>query len=174
MTSNYAKIAGFLLAIALIFGALYGAYHHGQTMANAEWQEKWNARDTADQAAALANETVERAKEQERQNSINKVVTSGQQLLDAAQAALDSSHASDDSLRATADDLASRLAASQASGNSCTAAASKAAARAAVVLADVFKRADQRAVDLANYADQSHIRGVTCEQAFDALSKQGE
>jgi len=44
--------------------------------------------------------------------------------------------------RPPADTIAARLAASEASGNSCTAAASKAASRAAVVLADVLKRAD--------------------------------
>lgn len=163
------RIAPYVIVLALVAGALYGAYHHGQTLANAEWQAKWNDRDTADKAAALVNENVERAKEQERQLSINKVVESGQQLLDAAQATLNASHAPDDRLRATADDLARRLAASQASGNSCIAAASKAAARAAVVLADVLKRADQRAGDLANYADQSHVRGVTCEAAYGSL-----
>ena len=61
------------------------------------------------------------------------------------------------------------VAASEASGSSCTAAASKAAARAAAVLADVFTRADQRAGDLAAFADQARARGLTCEQAYDGL-----
>ncbi|WP_248769050.1 DUF2514 family protein [Pseudomonas sp. MWU12-2345] len=169
MTSIYARLAGFLLAVALIFGALFGAYHHGQTLANAEWQTKWDARDTADKTAALVNENVERAKEQERQLSINKVVQSGQQLLDAANAAVAASHASDNSLRATADDLAARLAASEASGNSCTAAAGKAAAHAARVLADVLKLADERAGILAADADQARARGLTCEAGYDAV-----
>ncbi|MDY7564171.1 DUF2514 family protein [Pseudomonas sp. RTC3] len=39
------------------------------------------------------------------------------------------------------------------------------------MLADMFKRADRRAADLAGYADQSHARGVTCEQAFDGVGK---
>jgi putative chitinase len=38
-------------------------------------------------------------------------------------------------------------------------------AKASAVLADVLKRADQRAGDLAGYADQSHTRGVTCGQS---------
>lgn len=171
MTSIYLKAGAILLLLALVGGALFGAYHHGETLANADWQAKWNDRDTRDAAAALANETAERAKEQERQLSINKVVQSGQQLLDAAQAAANASRASDDSLRATADDLANRLAASQASGNSCTAASSKAAAHAARVLADVFKLADKAAGTMAGVADQARVRGSTCEQAFDALTK---
>lgn len=50
-------------------------------------------------------------------------------------------------------------------------AASAAATRAAMVLADVLKRADQRAGDLAEVADQARARGVTCEQAYEALAK---
>jgi hypothetical protein len=37
------------------------------------------------------------------------------------------------------------------------------------VLADVFKRADQRAGDLAAIADQARARGLTCEQAYLSL-----
>ncbi|PAM81011.1 hypothetical protein CES87_28095 [Pseudomonas sp. ERMR1:02] len=47
----------------------------------------------------------------------------------------------------------------------------KAAARAAMVLADVLKRADQRAGDLAEVADQARGRGMTCEQAYDGIAK---
>ncbi len=65
--------------------------------------------------------------------------------------------------------LAARLATSEASGNSCTAAASKATARAAMVLADVLKRADERAGNLVEYAEQSRGRGVTCEPAYDGI-----
>ena len=57
----------------------------------------------------------------------------------------------------------------QCRSNSCTVAASKAATRAAMVLADVLKRADQRAGDLAATADQARARGMTCEKAYDAL-----
>jgi hypothetical protein len=74
MTSIYAKVGGFLLAILLVFGALYGAYHHGETLANAEWQAKWDDRDARDAAAVATNEATERDKEQARQQSINKVM----------------------------------------------------------------------------------------------------
>ncbi|MDY7559982.1 DUF2514 family protein [Pseudomonas sp. CCC3.2] len=171
MISIYAKVGAFLLAILLVFGALYGAYHHGETLANAEWQAKWNDRDTKDAAAALANETTQRDLEQARQHSINKAIENGQQSIDKATSDAADANAHADSLRGAVDQLTGRLAASEASGNSCATAASKAATRAAVVLADVFKRADQRAGDLAGYADQSHARGVTCEQALDGLTK---
>jgi len=44
-------------------------------------------------------------------------------------------------------------------------------ARAAMVLADVLKRADQRAGDLAEVADQARARGMTCEQAYEGIAK---
>ncbi|MGH8384914.1 MAG: DUF2514 family protein [Pseudomonas sp.] len=37
------------------------------------------------------------------------------------------------------------------------------------MLADVFKRADQRAGELAAVADQARARGVTCELIYNAL-----
>ena len=134
-------------------------------------QVRWNDRNTLDAKALAANESAERAREQARQLSINKAIQDGQHTIDQATADAAAARASADSLRGAADNLAARLSASEASGNSCTAAASKAAASAAMVLADVLKRADERAGDLAEIADQARARGVTCEQAYDEISK---
>jgi hypothetical protein len=38
-----------------------------------------------------------------------------------------------------------------------------------MVVADVFKRADQRASWM-QLADQARARGLTCEQAYDAIA----
>ncbi len=102
---------------------------------------------------------------------MNKVIQNGQSLIDTATAAVASANRESDRLRDASDSVAHRFAASQGSGNSCTTAASQAAARAVMVFADLFKRANQRAGNLAGFADQSHARGVTCEQAFDGLGK---
>ena len=99
------------------------------------------------------------------------MIQDGQKLIDKATADAATARASADGLRGAADALAARLAASQAGGNSCTAATSAAATRAVMVFADVLKRADQRAGDLAADADQSRSRGVTCERAYDGLGK---
>ena len=119
--------------------------------------------------AKALNEAAERAREQTRQLSITKAVQYGQRIIDQATTDAAAARASADGVQLVADNLARRLAASETSGNSCTAAASKAVAHAAAVLADVFKRADQRAGDLAAIADQARIRGLTCEQAYDGL-----
>jgi hypothetical protein len=155
--------------VALMVGMLFGAYHHGVRVTNGEWQMQWNARDTRDALAKAENEASVRAQEQAYQQSINKAVQDGQRIIDQATTDAAAARTSADSLRGAADSLAARLATSETSGNSCTAAASKAATRAAMVLADVLKRADQRAGDLAEVADQARARGLTCETAFDKL-----
>lgn len=171
MNPFWLKILPYIAALLLVAGVLFGAYHHGATVTNDEWQAKWSERDARDEVAQAANEAAERTKEQSRQQAINKVVQNGQALIDTAAAAVTAANRESDRLRSAADGLASRIAASQAGGNSCTAAASAAATRAVMVLADVLKRADQRAGDLATVADQARARGLTCEQVYDALGK---
>ncbi|MEJ8867235.1 DUF2514 family protein [Pseudomonas jessenii] len=169
--TTYLKSGAVLLLIAMVLGALFGAYHHGVTVTDEKWQSEWSARDTRDAEAMALNEAAERTKEQAYQQSINKAVQDGQQIIDQATADAATARASADSLRGAADNLARRLAASEASGHSCTAATSQAAARTAAVLADVFKRADQRAGDLAAIADQARTRGLTCQQAYISLEE---
>ncbi|MDP9514637.1 DUF2514 family protein [Pseudomonas protegens] len=159
--------AGVLL---LVIASYWGVYQHGLSVKDGEWQARWAVRDAGDKQAWGLAEAEERNKEQARQNSINKVVQDGQRKIDSAVADAVTARTAAGSLQRTVDDLAERLKRT-ASSNSCTAAASAAATRAALVLADVFKRADQRAGDLAADADQSRSRGVTCEQAYDGLVK---
>jgi hypothetical protein len=169
MTSIWLRLLPYIAALGLVAGALFGVYHHGVSVTNATCKAESSARDTLDAEARAANEAAARAKEQAYQQSINKAVQDGQRIIDQATTDAVTARASAVGLRGAADAIASRLAASEASGNSCTAAASKAAAHNAMVLADVLKRADQRAGDLAEAADQARARGVTCERAYDAL-----
>ncbi|WP_447763891.1 DUF2514 family protein [Pseudomonas reinekei] len=170
MSALLLRFLPYIAAVVLVAGALFGAYHHGVTVTDGKWQSEWNARDARDEAAKADYEASERENEQARQQSINKAIQDGQQIIDQATADADAARASADGLRGAVDDLASRLAYSEASVNSCTSASGKAATRAAMVLADVLKRADQRAGDLASVADQARARGVTCERSYDALS----
>lgn len=169
--TGYLKAGAILLLVALAAGALFGAYHQGLSVKDAEWQKEWSARDTRDADAKLTNETAERTKEQARQQSINKAIQDGQRTIDQAVADAAAARATADGVQLAADDLARRLSTSKSSGHSCTTAASQAATRAVMVLADVFKRADQRSGELAADADQSRGRGVTCEQAYISLGE---
>lgn len=169
--SIWPRVLPYIAAIALFAATLLGAYHHGLSVKDDEWQKKWNARDTADAKAKAVNEASARALEHSYQHSIDKAVQDGQRTIDQLTADAVTARASADSLRGAADKLAARLASSQSGGNSCTAATSAAASRAVMVLADVLKRADQRAGDLAAAADQARARGVTCEQAYGGLTR---
>lgn len=171
MNAILLKALPYIAAVLLALGVLYGAYHHGVSTTNATWQAEWSARDTRDAQAKEQNEAAARATEQAWQLKLDKVTEDGQHAIDQATGDAAAALASADSLRGAADSLASRLAASQAGGHSCTAAASAAATRAVVVLADVLKRSDERSGNLAGYADQSRSRGLTCTQAYDALGK---
>lgn len=155
----------------MVLGALFGAYHHGVTVTDEKWQSEWNDRDTRDAEARALNEATERTKEQAYQQSINKAAQDGQRNIDQAMADAAAARAAADGVQLVADNLARRLAASEASGNSCTAAASQTATHAAMVLANVFKRADQRTGDLAAIADQARTRELTCEQVHEGLSR---
>jgi hypothetical protein len=168
--SIWLRFLPYIAAVLLALGALYGAYRHGVSVTDATWQAQWAERDTRDATAKADNESAQRVIEQTRQLSMNKAIQDGQRTLDQATADAANARAAADSLRGEADKLAARLAASQAGGHSCTAATSAAATRAIMVFADVLKRADERAGDLAGYAQDSHARGVTCQQAYGALS----
>lgn len=164
------RILPYIAAVLLVLGALYGAFHHGVSVTDAKWQAQWAERDTRDATAKAENESAARAREQAYQLSINKVVQDGQRTIDQLTADAAAERASRNGVQLEADKLAARLAASQASGHSCTAATSAAATRAVMVLADVFKRADERAGDLAGYAQDSHARGVTCQKAYESIA----
>ena len=155
-------------ALLLILASCWGIYQHGRSVESAEWQIRWAVRDAGDKQAWAIDERAERDKEQARQNSINKAVQDGQRKIDSAVADAVTARATAGSLQRAVDDLTERLKRT-ASSNSCTAAASAAATRATLVFAELFKRADARAGDLAADADQSRSRGVTCEQAYDGL-----
>ena len=156
-------------ALLLICGALFGAYYRGVTATSDYWIAKWSERDSRDRVAQSVNEAAERAKEQSHQRAILKAVKNGKVLLHKADTAAADAKRESDRLRITADSLANRISDSQASSNSGATSASQAATRAVVVLTDVFKRAENRAGQLAQEADKSRSRGVSCEQAFKGL-----
>lgn len=171
MNAILLRVLPYIAAVLLVLGALYGAFHHGVSVTDTTWQSRWSARDTLDATAKAENESAARAREQAYQLSINKVVQDGQRTIDQLTADAAAERASRNGVQLEADELAARLAASQAGVHSCTAATSAAATRAIMVLANVFKRADERAGDLAGYADQIHARGMICQQAYGVLAK---
>ena len=163
------KLFPYLLAVGLVFSALFGAYWYGGSVEKTKWEVKEAKRNTDDTAARLAAENKARELELAYSIANQKVAADGQQQIDSIKVLLDSANAKSTSVQQRADQLANKLASSSRGLNSCTAAASKAAADTARVLADVFSMADSAAGVLAEAAEQARTRGLTCEKAYDSL-----
>lgn len=144
-------------ALALSFGA-------GFKLADHNWTTKWAdaERDAAQEQRRAVAEAVatyrSRVTELERVNDDTK-----QKLADAFNAARNADaesarlqHALDDYLRRSS---AKHCATSTTSERA-------AAATDQLVLAELFRRADKRAGELAAIADDSRIRGLACEAAY--------
>lgn len=118
-----------------------------------------------EQAARAALEAA-RAQEQRRQRQINEVRDDAQDRIKAAldDAALAASTA--DSLQRQVD----RLLAGRRACDTSIAQGSATAGDLTRVLAELRRRADQRAGELARAADASRIAGQACERAYDALA----
>lgn len=158
-----------LALIAVLIGGYSSGYQHGADSADATWQSKWDAHALADSEATRIADAAERTKEQAHQQAMNKVIQDGQKTIDSAVADARAHADATRSLYNTVDHLTGALADSEASGSACATSASKAAAKASRVLADVFKLADQAAGTMAATADQAMTRGSLCERAYDAL-----
>ncbi|MBG6289542.1 DUF2514 family protein [Pseudomonas nitroreducens] len=156
-----------LLCALALFLAAAGGWHEGRARMDATWQARWDQHAKADQQAAADFEARERATEQRRQQSINKVIEDGQRNIDQVRAIADA--AADQRVRDAAAKYADRVAAAEAGRDSCTAAASKAAANQARVLADLLGEVDRLAGVYAEEADESRVRGLACEAAYDGI-----
>lgn len=167
MTGLYARLAGVLLILLAVAGALYGAYRHGVSVTDSQWQVKWSEQ-VSTQAQAVATTTTEyRTEEQRRQSAANQVANDARQEQAVAIADAAGADAAGDRLRSEAGKLAAS--ASCVPSDPGIADRGKNATRAAMVLSDLLGRADARARDLAKYADSARIAGQACEAAYRSL-----
>jgi len=168
MSTLYAKAGAALLVLLSIAGILYGAYHHGVTVTDAEWQAKWSARDKDDTAATLKATEAARELEQSRQSQMEEVQTDATKRLDQARATAATASTAADGLRKQVDKL---LAAGRARSNSSSGTGSATGNTSADLLAGLLDKSVQRNRDLAAIADSSRIAGLACEAAYDGLVK---
>lgn len=152
----------------VIAAVLYGAYHHGETVADERWKLKW-ADQQALQAKGLAAATTEnRTEEQRRQTAVNQVGNDARQQQAVATADAVGADAAGKRVREQAGKLAAI--ASCTTGDPGAAQRSETATRAAMVLSDLFQRADKRAGELAKAYDTAQLAGLACEKSYEALS----
>jgi hypothetical protein len=140
-------------------------------------------RDLATQAAAIAAERqamatasqaaseLARAAERAAEDRIHQIATEAN---DAIRSAYQDAAAADRVAGQLRDHIA-RLAAQWAAGAAAedpeSAAAGPPAAGPGLVLAELFGRADDRAGELAAFADQAHAAGLACQRAYESLSR---
>jgi len=106
-----------------------------------------------------------RAEEQRRTAAQSEIADNANQQRTAALADAFVARAAAGSLQQRVDQLVA------AARNSTATAGSPAAGGALDLLADVLGRADQRAGELAEYADRARIAGQQCERDYDALTR---
>jgi len=165
--SLYLRLGGLVLIILACAGLLYGSYHHGVTVTDLRWKALWADQQVLQAKGLAAATTANRTEEQRRQTAINQVGNDAREQTKVAVA--DAAGADDAGERMWAE--AANLAARSSCSSSDTGAAErgKAATRAAMVLSELFQRADKRAGELARAYDGARIAGLACEQAFDVL-----
>lgn len=162
-------VAGVVVAAIAAFS--HWRWQAGFNEAEGKWQQRWSQRDADDATALAKRQTEARNEEQRRQNEINEIRNSAAQQLAVVQADASTARAAADRLHNSAEILARRLADRERTCQSAPPGAGQAAGSGAVLLAELFRSADERAGELAAAADEARTRGLACERAYDALSR---
>jgi len=147
----------FIVALAI---AAAGSYFKGHA-------DGVRTTTVAAQKAQIAAVAAARAEEQRRTAAQSEIANDANQQRTAALADAFAARAAAGSLQQRVDQLVA------AARHPAAAAGSPAAGDALDLLADVLGRADQRAGELAEYADRARIAGQQCERDYDAVIASG-
>ena len=167
--SRWKVIACLVLAAAAVWGFSHWRYSAGYGDADQHWRGEWAHRDARDATALAQRQAEARTEEQRRQGEIDAIRKQASQQLAGVQAAADRASAASRGLHDKADELARQLAERERACGAGTPGRGEAKASGAALLADLFRRADERAGELAREADEARARGLACEAAYDAV-----
>lgn len=163
------KVIVCLVLTAAVWGFSHWRYSAGYGDADQHWREEWAQRDARDATALAKRQAEARVEEQRRQGEIDAIRKQASQQLAGVQADADRARAASRGLHDRADKLARQLADRERVCGAGTPGRSEAETSGAVLLADLFRRADDRAGQLAKDADEARARGLACEAAYDAV-----
>ena len=165
MTALLKAVPLWVWAVVLLIAVLAGALVY-QTLALANARTEHATYVAKVEKAASEATAAARAEEQRRQREINQVRNDAQHQIKAA--------ADDAAVAAsTADSLQQQVDKLLAGRSACDTRVAQGGATVrdlTAVLADLRRRADERAGELARIADASRIAGQACERAYDAIS----
>jgi len=162
-----AWVYGSLALLFVAVGALFGAYRHGESVADARWQAKEADRQTIQAMGLAAVTTANRIEEQRRQTAANQVANDAREQTKSAVADGAGADVAGDRVRRQSETFAAG--ASCAPGDPGIARRGTSTTRAAMVLSDMFQRADKRAGELAKAYDSARIAGLACEASYKSL-----
>jgi len=166
-TGFYVKVSCVLVVLLAFGGLLYGSYLHGESVANARWQLQWADQQPLQAKWLAAATTANRNEEQRRQAAVNQVGSDAREQVVIASADGVAADAAGERVREQAGRLVTN--ASCTANDSGSASRGASTTRAAMVLSDLFQRADKRAGELAKAYDQARIAGFACEAAYASL-----
>lgn len=157
----------YLVHITAALFALGVAGVCGYMLADTLWRTKWS--EAEKQAATAQTAAIAKAVESYtlRVTELEKVNNEIKQQFADLEVARAGAGAASDSLQQSIADSVRR--GSQCANSASTTAERAAAATSLTVLADVLRRADRRAGDLAEVADRSRIAGLGCQAAYEKL-----
>lgn len=163
----FSRFAPYIAVIGLL-GAMWGWHVHSVNQARQEVYAKWAAsnvqRNQIADREALANAAESKRRENEKQKGIDDANQKIQAALADARSARDSASRLQQRVSKLIAD--SRRAAAHPTAGS----AGPTAERDPIdLLADVQRRIDEAAGQLAEYADAARIAGSACERQYDAL-----
>jgi biopolymer transport protein ExbB/TolQ len=162
------KAQAILSLVALIFIAcvFYGFYRLGANNKHLEWQAKWDALQLELTKTRLEQEQNNRDLELSWQLQIDKVEAENVELQNRILANSVNADNASDRLLAEVDRYAKRL-------KTCTASSaainSKTEATPDLLLPELLRKLDNRAGELARFADESRAAGLACEQYVKAI-----
>jgi hypothetical protein len=158
-----------LVALSL-WGFGHWRYTAGQTAENLVWSDKWSKRDAQDATTKAAREASERDEEQRRQMENNRIREDGEKQLAQANAAAANAQSVAGGLQLAIQRTKQQLARSETGRISAVASERQARADTAVLLAELYRKSDERAGNLSQYADRARIKGLMCEKAYESIT----
>ena len=142
-------------AAGLVLAATVQGWRYGEQIADIRAEQAQAVTDAVTQA---------RAEEQRRINTLEVIADDTRNKLDAAQADAVASRTAAAGLRQQLSDFRQR-----ARCNPSATGGSTPAEDPLYLLSDLLSRADERAGELAEFADRAHLAGRACEAAYDSL-----
>lgn len=162
------RTAGAAVCLALVLVSYWGAYEHGRTTMDAEWQGRWAARDASDKQAWALAEQAARKEELRRQAVADEEESNARKQLELAAARAAAAESAAGGLRG---EISRLRAGHSATCNAIAAQQRQTGASAVVVLGGLLEDADRMAGSCAAALERSRIAGLACESIMDGTRR---